>query len=315
MEILATSKPLISIVMSTYNNAESLRITIQQLLNQVVGEPQLFEIIVINNNSSDDTAAVLESFLSTHIQYQHYFEGKQGLSNARNTGLAHAKGEYILFTDDDAEIYPGWLARYLNNIRTSNAECIFGGIEVIWDQPQPWWYDDRYKSYFAIIDYGNTSKDVTDKWTHFYGKNFCVKRDFLVGMGGFDPELGRKGTDLTGGEELMVLYKLLETNSRVVYFPDITVGHRLKPREYTEANIKKHYLSCAKEILSMASSQPVKKIAGRPIGLFKNQLIDLSTSTFQLLKNMVTGDRKNVFFQKLRFLRAVKIIGLWIKTS
>ncbi len=95
----------------------------------------------------------------------------------------------------------------------------------MWDQPQPWWYDDSYAGFFAVINHGEKEIAVKDKSKPFFGKNFCIKKAFLTEMGGFDPELGRKGTELAGGEEILVFYRLIEQQLQVLYYPDITVGH------------------------------------------------------------------------------------------
>lgn len=313
MNYISNENPFISIVICTYNNADSLRITIDQLLNQTVKHAQMFELIIIDNNSSDHTANVINSFTSTHITYKHYFESRQGLSHARNTGIEKASGRYILFTDDDAEIYSGWLDKYLEYIEATQAECIFGKIEVIWDQPKPWWFDDSYSGFFAVIDHGNEILNVKDKTKPFFGKNFCIKKSFLTDMGGFDPELGRKGTELAGGEEILIFYRLIDQQSNVTYYPDITVGHRLKPREYTEENIRKQYIACAKPILQIAKTQPGKRIGTRPLGVLENQVKDVFDAGFAFLAARLKGDSKDAFFQSMRFSRAIKVILLWLK--
>lgn len=313
MESSPSPKPYISIIVCTYNNADSLKITINQLLNQQLAKPELFELIVVDNNSSDHTNSIINSFSSGKIEYRPLFESRQGLSHARNTGIEAAGGEYILFTDDDAEISPSWLDSYLNKIQLTKAECIFGKISVIWDQPKPWWYDERYRGFFAVIDYGDNEFKVESKNTPFFGKNFCIKKQFLIEMGGFDPELGRKGDDLLGGEEILVFNRLVEEKRIVHYFPDITVGHRLKPREYTAENIRKQYIACAKPIVQIAKTQPGKRIGTRPLGVLELQLKDAFDSIFSFIKSRLKGDRKDSFFQAMRFSRSIKVITLWLK--
>ncbi len=309
------STPFVSIIICTYNNSASLKVTVQQILDHSVSEPQLFELIVINNNCSDDTEEVLRNFRSSSIQYNHYIEPKQGVSHARNLGMQLAKGEYILFTDDDADIRPLWLDNYLRHIRETQAEALFGKIEVIWDQPKPWWYDERLKYYFAAIDYGDQAFQVQYKQQHFYTKNSCIKKSFLIHIGGFDPELGRKGSDLTGGEEIKVLYLILQENLKAIYFPDVTIGHRLKPREYTAENIKRHYVSCAKELLNLAAISQGRTLAGRPLGLLKEQAIILFQALFLAAYGIVSFNRRDFFFNQLRIMRATKIISMWIRRA
>ncbi|HRH78530.1 MAG TPA: glycosyltransferase, partial [Cellvibrionaceae bacterium] len=62
--------PLISLVLCTYNNADSLKITLAQLAAQQLDQPHLVEFIVINNNSSDHTQAVIEAADFHAFNYQ-----------------------------------------------------------------------------------------------------------------------------------------------------------------------------------------------------------------------------------------------------
>ena len=113
------NKPIISVVICTYNNAESLAVTLNQLLNQTAQTVDDFELLIIDNNSQDNTQQVCEQFVSkSKIRAKYIFESKQGLSHARNTGVQSAVSEYLLFTDDDAELPKNWLHEYNDKIQT-----------------------------------------------------------------------------------------------------------------------------------------------------------------------------------------------------
>lgn len=307
------SKPLVSIVICTYNNAESLAITLQQIIAQEVSRAELIELIVIDNNSSDNTSKVLNSLRSNRFNYRHYFEPRQGVSHARNTGFEKSQGEYILYTDDDAEIPQYWLEKYLHKLAATNADCVFGKISIIWDMPQPWWYDnERHQGFFAALDYGNKEFQIHTKKYPFFSKNVCIRKSCLVEIGGFDPTLGRKGKILTGGEEILVYYRLIEMKKNVHYHPDLIVGHRLKLREYSEANITHQYLACAKPILQIAKLQPGKRVFKKPLGVLENQIKDILHCVLQLIKAYACKNRKEIFHQNLRFRRAILVLKFWL---
>lgn len=311
-----SKQPLLSVVICTYNNAESLAITLQQVLSQTISNPDLIEVIVINNNSSDNTAQVLESIPITQFTFRYYFEPRQGISHARNTGFEKAHGDYILYTDDDADIPQYWLEKYLYKIAGHNLDCMFGKISIIWDMPPPWWYESkRYQGLFAALDYGDTELKVITKQHPFLSKNVCIKKSCLVEIGGFDPSLGRKGKILTGGEEILAYYRLIEAKKSIYYCPDITVGHRLKQREYSEENITNQYLACAKPILQIAKLQPGKRLFNKPLGVLENQIKDIINCTPQLIKAYYKKDKKDFFYQNLRFRRAVLVIKFWLANS
>ncbi|RYG19946.1 MAG: glycosyltransferase family 2 protein, partial [Chitinophagaceae bacterium] len=130
---------LISIVICTYNNSKSLGETLESFIAQKNYDAEKMELLIIDNNSSDDTKDIVQAMIPRIACKTHYiFEEKQGLSNARNAGINNAMGEYILFTDDDAELPDNWLQKYAQQINTYSPDCIFSKIEVIWDKPKPW---------------------------------------------------------------------------------------------------------------------------------------------------------------------------------
>lgn len=305
--------PLISLVLCTYNNADSLKITLAQLAAQQLDQPHLVEFIVINNNSSDHTQAVIEAADFHAFNYQFRVETRQGLSHARNLGVSLATGEYILFTDDDAEIPPHWLQGYLNHLQAKPVDSVFGKIEIIWDRPQPWWYDERYKGFFAAIDHGDEAFAVTS-WRHpFFGKNFCVRKSIIGEIGGFDPNLGRKGTELLGGEETALFTYLLTQQKSIWYQPDISVGHRLKEREYSEENIKKQHIACAKPIIWFAYNEPGPQLFNRPIRILKDHLVFCLENTIAFIRALRKADKKEQFFLKLELRRSVRVIVYWLR--
>lgn len=304
--------PLISIVLCTYNNADSLKITLEQLAAQEVDNAHLIELIVVNNNSSDNTQAVIEAADIHRYAYHHYLEARQGLSHARNLGVNKARGTYILFTDDDADIPSDWAQGYLYRLQIDPVDVLFSKINIIWDRPQPWWYDERYKGFFAAIDHGDESFSVTS-WRHpFFGKNFCVRKSIISEIGGFDPNLGRKGNDLLGGEETALFSYLLAQKKSIWYRPNMPVGHRLKLREYSEENIKKQHLACAKPIVWFGFDEEGARFLNRPLRLLKDHLVFILENTQAYLRATFKADKKEQFFLGLELRRSCLVIWYWL---
>src|SRR5574340_52790 len=98
-----------SVIICTYNRADLLKESILSVQNQDFPSDQ-YEIIVVDNNSADDTKDVVtETAKDSPVRIIYVFEGKQGLSHARNTGINNSDGEIIVFTDDDVEAEKSWL--------------------------------------------------------------------------------------------------------------------------------------------------------------------------------------------------------------
>lgn len=68
----------------------------------------VWELLVVDNNSTDDTAAVVDRFRD-RLPIRGVFEPEPGLSHARNRGLAHARGAHLAFIDNDVLVEPDWL--------------------------------------------------------------------------------------------------------------------------------------------------------------------------------------------------------------
>lgn len=307
------NSPLISIVLCTYNNADSLAITLEHIACQRLTDTSIVEVIVVDNNSPDHTRQVFDKFgLYSSIVFHYFFEPRQGLSHARNTGVEKAKGQYILFTDDDADIPDDWVARYLQKIHEVAPDCLYSKININWEKPVPWWYTNRFRPCFVGLDYGDSAIDVDNFDKEFFGKNFCIKKEIILQYGGFDPALGRNGTRLIAGEETIIYRRLVEEGRRILYFPEAPVGHRLKDREYSEANITKQFIDGAHSSYHVAKLTARKKLLDRPLGVLLDSLTAIPLSLANIVKYAIVRNRQEVFFHRVNLVRSLVLLRLWI---
>lgn len=115
-------RPLISVVVCTYNGGRKINKCLDALLNQ---EYPRYEIIVVNDGSNDDTEAIIKSYPIKIINNSK----NMGLSASRNVGIKNAKGEIIAFTDDDCMPKKTWLSGLSENYDNKNIAAV-GGIIV-----------------------------------------------------------------------------------------------------------------------------------------------------------------------------------------
>ena len=119
METIAfDNDPLISVVITCYNHGKYLHQSVGSILQQ---EYNNYEIILVDDGSSDDTRAIAASFPSVKYVYQE----NAGLSAARNTGIDHCKGKYVIFLDAD-----DWLLPYAMKINSNWLEQNHGSAFV-----------------------------------------------------------------------------------------------------------------------------------------------------------------------------------------
>jgi glycosyltransferase involved in cell wall biosynthesis len=99
-------KPQVSIIMATYNRANFISETLQSIQNQVFTN---WECLIIDDGGTDNTAEVLASVLEQDLRFKLVKRPDlylKGLPGCRNYGLDLAKGEYIIFFDDDDIVHP-----------------------------------------------------------------------------------------------------------------------------------------------------------------------------------------------------------------
>ena len=106
--------PRLSLIVATYNRAEQLLTTLRSVAAQTAPAAE-WECVVVDNNSTDDTAARFEEFRTAHpeLPLRRVSETRQGLSWARNRGIAETTGDIVAIIDDDERIVPEFIAAYI----------------------------------------------------------------------------------------------------------------------------------------------------------------------------------------------------------
>jgi glycosyltransferase involved in cell wall biosynthesis len=153
--------PTVSVVICTNNRSAHLKKAIHSVLKQDISSSK-YEIIVVDNASSDDTAEAVECFESEKT-IRYVYEKQLGLCNARNTGWQCARGRYVAYLDDDAIANPGWLSAIENAfIIEPDAGVVGGRVEPIWKGNRPLWLSDDIAVSLTIIDWSESSRIITD---------------------------------------------------------------------------------------------------------------------------------------------------------
>ena len=224
---------MISFIICTYNRDKYIYECLSRLAMNT--EQDGWEIILVNNNSTDDTAAECARFEIDHpkIDYHYFVEMQQGLSYARNRGIIESKGEWLVFLDDDAMVEPSYIANLQSHLAIYLDTAAFGGqIEPLFEDGEPNWYSKWSMGFVSAIDRGNTVH-VFPANAYPIGANMGIKREMLNIVGGFDTSLGRMGNNLIGGEEKDMFNRIREAGGKILYFPNIGVKHCIPGRRTT----------------------------------------------------------------------------------
>lgn len=213
--------PLISVVVCTLNRAPILRVALGSLAAQTL-DPDLFEVIVVDNGSTDETREVAESFPAN---FRYVRETEPGLSHARNRGCREALGDYVAYTDDDCRLPPGWLEAARKAIEDLSPSVFGGPYFAFYNGPKPEWFRDSYGSH----DQGRERR-VLGPQEYLDGGNLFFLRSLLTEIGGFDPRLGMVGGRLAYGEETALQRHLRATRpgEAIWYVPEVFVHHLVR---------------------------------------------------------------------------------------
>lgn len=218
-----------TVLICTYNRAAYLGDTLDSLARTPRDPGFSWDVLVVDNNSSDDTRAVVASRADGFPVPLHYlFEGRQGKSNALNTGMRAARASIIVFTDDDVAVGPAWLAESVRPlIERSDIDYTGGPVRPIWGASRPAWLDEagNLGGTIAVKDHGAAPFIFEDERKTPLGVNMAVRRRLIERIGGFRPDLGRNGKALLGQEQAEFFYRSRAAGARGLYVPAMVLDH------------------------------------------------------------------------------------------
>lgn len=119
-----TEKVRISVIIPVYNAADYLPRSVGSVVMQEFDE---YEVILVNDGSTDDSAAVCEQLASQDMRIRVINKENGGVSSARNAGISAARGEYIMFLDADDAIRDG----AFENMYDQTSDLVLAGFEKV----------------------------------------------------------------------------------------------------------------------------------------------------------------------------------------
>ena len=214
-----------SVVIATFNRAGELHRTLQSLAT--LATTRAWEIVVVDNNSTDNTRAVVTDAAETSpVPLRYVHEPVQGRSAALNAGIAAARGEIIVTTDDDVRVEPDWLDQIGRAFERLRCDYIGGRVLPLWGARPPAWLSDRSGPHWAVIallDYGPTPFELTSRMP--LGVNMAFRRDAFDRAGGWDTRIGRKAGTLLGQEVREWCIRARARGLVGYYAPEVVVQH------------------------------------------------------------------------------------------
>jgi GT2 family glycosyltransferase len=277
----------LSIILASYNRAESLLTFVQELSKQIVPDGVAWEAVIVDNNSTDGTKSAIAPLVEANPQrYKYLLESRQGKSIALNTGLRAAAGEILVFTDDDCIPDPKWLATIAQEFISDPSLGVLGGrVELFNKQDRP----------VTIRNFPERTliESREQLFLFLIGANMSIRRKALDAVGEFDPFLGPGSRIGAVMEDLDLLYRVFREKFKIVYSPDVLVYHN--HGRTTDAQIQ----ALNHRYVVGRGAFYCKHILGGDRNVLKMAYWEFSSLTREMIKDLFAGKK---FKEKGRLL-------------
>ena len=244
--------PKVTVAIPTYNRAELLRQTLAGIGRQQFPTSQ-YEVLVIDNNSRDDTRRVVDSFASASPAPRYLLETRQGLDHARNRALAEARGEIIVFGDDDILVEPDWLAQIIAPFAAPGGHKVgaVGGevIPVFPDGLPPW-----VAEWHSPLEFRRDAGPLPPHQSPM-GANMAFPKWVFDRIGPFQTTLDRSGKNLFGGGDTDMIRRARAAGFEIWFAPAAKVRHQMPASRTTFRYATRHAFDSARSRIVDRASQ------------------------------------------------------------
>lgn len=255
----------VTVAIPTYNRADFLRQTLAGIAAQQFPRDH-FEVLVIDNNSRDHTCAVVAEFAAAQPAPRYVPEPQQGLDYARNRAIAEARGEIVLFGDDDILVQPDWLAQMVVPL-LADAERKIGAVggEVIPVFPDG--LPDWVREWHAPLRFRPDAGPLAAKHSPM-GANLALPKWVFERLGPFHTALDRAAGNYFSGGDSEMIRRVRAAGLEVWFAPAAAVQHQMPASRTTFRYAARHAFDSARSRVIDRAGQPgaAGYLAGRFAG-------------------------------------------------
>lgn len=253
----------ISVVLCCHNSARRLPPTLKHLAAVKVPPGMDWEVLVVDNASTDDTAACARTLWAgagEPAPLRVLSEPRQGLNYARWAGIRAARGDIISFVDDDNWVDAGWLEVITEVFLTEPRVGAVGAwAEPVCDGQIPAWFE-RVQQLYACGPQGPAAGPVPAARGYLYGAGLSVRRAALLELDarGFAPRLvGRSGASLAGGEDSELCRALAGAGWVLWYEPRLRLRHFMPAGRLTIEYARRLSFEMGRAAVRLETARPV----------------------------------------------------------
>jgi glycosyltransferase involved in cell wall biosynthesis len=225
--------PTVSIIMPSHNRKASLERALLALAAQTY-PMELLELVLVLDGCSDGSAERVEELRTSLPYYINLLVRKQGgPAAARNSAVKNAKGEILLFIDDDIVATPLLVTEHVRLHLEDDNAVVLGPMATPPDHIRPLWV--RWEEHVLERQYQDMINGVYEPTARqFYTGNGSVRRHWFIKTGEFDEDLKR-------AEDIEFAYRLVDKFNLNFYFNPAAVGYHYANRSF-ESWKRAHYL-------------------------------------------------------------------------
>ena len=264
----------VDVAICTWNRADLLRKTLDSIKRLIVPYQVQLRAVIVNNGSTDGTDIVLKEFTQDpEFNKRHSVvtvtEDKQGHTFARNRAIESFDSDLVIWTDDDVTVDAFLVQRYVEFADSHQNAAFFGGkIEPSFEKtPEPWITDnwEHLKGCFATRDLGETSVPFAKDCLP-YGANFAIRTEIQKAFL-FNVQLGRRGAEVHGEDELEMLRRVLKAGYSGTWVPNAKVDHFIDASRMTELYVRDYFVGQGRALVAKgeAWSDSAKRLKWRSL--------------------------------------------------
>lgn len=257
----------LDVVVPTYNRSCLLQKALNSLLSAPVPDQLKICIFVVDNNSTDSTFSLVDQMSKdASLPITYIRETKQGLSHARNAGIAAGSGDLIGFIDDDEEIGSDWYEVIAREFADPTTEFVGGPCLPNWVTPVPDWLPPGYHSAIGAIPPKPRSHFDSNFSGNLMGGNAVIRRQVFEKVGTYSTRLGRSATGLLSEEDAEFLRRLKAHNISGLYVPELVIHHYIAPERLTRSYHRRwaFWRAASQGVLDRELREPVTYLFGVP---------------------------------------------------
>lgn len=240
-------EPNISIVIPVYNAALYLDECISSILGQSFSS---YELICIDDGSSDNSLKILEGYAKKDSRVKIFHQKNKGAGTARNLGLQHATGEYILFLDADDFFEQNMFLNLFREAEAKNADIVVCNADE-YDTTDSEYYDSTFIYYYPtgliFFSASDIEKDIFNftcpaPWNKLFRKSFIDEQQILF-------------QELKSTNDLAFVYSAFACCSRIAILDEVLVHYRMNNKNSLQGSNNKDMLdafralACLKKFL------------------------------------------------------------------